>query len=66
VDFLGLKRPVFSDFQGTDFNAADRGAHQLQDFRSQRFHHAAHLAVAPFGDGDFEKTIFGAVANALH
>jgi hypothetical protein len=36
------------------------------NFCAQRFDHAAHLPIAPFGNPQFEKRVFFRVANAAH
>ena len=41
-------------------------ADELQHVRVERLHHAAHLAVAPFGEHDFEVRVLLGVAHARH
>jgi hypothetical protein len=64
ADFGGGQLAVLADGKVADSDRADGGAHQLEHLRSERFDHAADLAVAAFGDGDFEEGPAFRVAEA--
>jgi len=61
--FIGEAAPL-ADFQAANAHGANGHAHQLGHFAFDRFHHAAHLPVAAFSDDDFEKRVFGGIADS--
>jgi len=56
LPLLRSKLAILTDGEIADGDFADSGTHQLEDLRSDRLHHAAHLAIAAFGDRDFEES----------
>ena len=54
-----------ADLQIADADLANADAHQLQHLRVDRFHHPAHLPIAPLSDGDLEKRVARRIADAL-
>ena len=64
-DLSGGEFAVFADFEAGEVEGADAGADEFEDLAAEGFDHAADLAVAAFGDGDFEVGVFGGVADVL-
>ena len=62
-DLSGGEFAVFADFEASEVKGADAGADEFEDFAVDGLDHAADLAVASFGDGDFEVGVFRGVAD---
>jgi hypothetical protein len=55
---------MLTDGESADGERADAGADEFEHVAADGFQHAAHLAIAAFGDGDFDEA-FGAIAEAM-
>src|SRR5450755_4220829 len=60
-DLFGRQRAMLADLQAGDGDRADLCSNQFKHLCVERFHHASHLTVASFRDGDFEKRVLGGI-----